>query len=84
MTDTHSSQLHVDDRRAHELYQYFQPDNPAILSRNPSYTAPGSSNQSHGSLCSPNIVLTAIAQLAAMKLGVQRAIIRYLAKPCIY
>lgn len=66
---------HEADRRARELFHYFQPDNPALL--------PASQGTDpHGSTCayaraSPNLVLTALAQLAAVKVGVQRAIIRY-------
>lgn len=61
------------DRRARELYHYFQPDNPALLPpRDARVTFTASTVKS-----SPNLVLTALTQLAAVKLGVQRAIIRY-------
>lgn len=80
MTDLLAHQHHADDHRAHELYHYFQPDNPALLTQ-PSYGSHCSpvvqTIQGDAQKCSPNIVLTAIAQLAAMKLGCQRAIIRY-------
>lgn len=63
------------DRRAGELYHYFQPDNPAMLpARQGAIISTESPSQAKAS---PNLVLTALAQLAATKLGVQRAIIRY-------
>lgn len=66
-----------DDRRARELFHYFQPDNPALLPS--SDRAAGLTDSSSSSKkASPNLVLTALTQLAAIKLGVQRAIIRYI------
>jgi hypothetical protein len=66
---------HEADYRARELFHYFQPDNPALLPDHSPCDTPGaSSNQTKSS---PNLVLTALAQLAAVKVGVQRAIIRY-------
>jgi hypothetical protein len=66
---------HEADHRARELFHYFQPDNPALLPDHSPCDTPGaSSNQKK---TSPNLVLTALAQLAAVKLGVQRAIIRF-------
>lgn len=69
------------DRRARELYHYFQPDNPALLPPSEAHAAPSASTVKS----SPNLVLTALTQLAAVKLGVQRAIIRYRPFPtCTY
>jgi hypothetical protein len=62
---------HDNDRRARELFNYFQPDNPALL---PTCVSKFSLPQIKAS---PNLVLTSLTQLAALKLGVQRAIIRY-------
>ncbi|RAK74650.1 hybrid sensor histidine kinase/response regulator [Aspergillus fijiensis CBS 313.89] len=73
---------HEADRRARELFHYFQPDNPALL--------PASQGTDpHGSTCayaraSPNLVLTALAQLAAVKVGVQRAIISLIDRETLY
>jgi hypothetical protein len=62
---------HENDRRARELFNYFQPDNPALL---PTCDSKFDTTQIKAS---PNLVLTSLTQLAALKLGVQRAIIRY-------
>lgn len=62
---------HDSDRRARELFNYFQPDNPALLPTCAPTSYPSQAK------ASPNLVLTALSQLAAVKLGVQRAIIRY-------
>lgn len=70
------------DRRARELYHYFQPDNPALLPTGQCSTA--KSSASFASKTSPNLVLTALTQLAAIKLGAQRAIIRYVARRRVY
>lgn len=63
------------DLRARELFHYFQPDNPALVPMvqhtNRSCETPTVQKES------PNLVLTALAQLAALKLGVQRCVIRY-------
>ena len=71
LPDNQPQEDHDDDRRARELFNYFQPDNPALL---PTCVP------KYGQLqikASPNLVLTSLTQLAAVKLGVQRAIIRY-------
>lgn len=71
------------DLRARELFHYFQPDNPALIPNGQrdrrTCESPTIEKQS------PNLVLTALAQLAALKLGVQRAVIRYdfFPLPCI-
>lgn len=72
----HHTTTYENDRRARELFHYFQPDNPALLPSGhgtAGLTDPSSSSRK----ASPNLVLTALTQLAAIKLGVQRAIIRY-------
>ncbi|OQD87849.1 hypothetical protein PENANT_c005G02209 [Penicillium antarcticum] len=66
------------DRRARELYHYFQPDNPALLPTDECSTAKSSNK------VSPNLVLTALAQLAAIKLGAQRAIISLIDRETLY
>lgn len=63
------------DLRARELFHYFQPDNPALMPNGQRDTR--SCEPSTVEKQSPNLVLTALAQLAALKLGVQRAVIRY-------
>ena len=63
------------DRRARELFHYFQPDNPALLPTG--HNATVSTQSTPLTKASPNLVLTALAQLAAVKLDVQRAVIRY-------
>ncbi|KAF3401959.1 Hybrid signal transduction histidine kinase J [Penicillium rolfsii] len=68
------------DRRARELYHYFQPDNPALL---PPRDTRGSFSASTVK-SSPNLVLTALTQLAAVKLGVQRAIISLIDRETLY
>lgn len=75
----HHATTYEDDRRARELFHYFQPDNPALLPAGPrdaGLTNPSLSSRK----ASPNLVLTALTQLAAIKLGVQRAIIRYIVR----
>jgi hypothetical protein len=62
------------DLRARELFHYFQPDNPALMPTGPHATR---SCEYPIQKTSPNLVLTALAQLAALKLGVQRTVIRY-------
>lgn len=75
----HHTTKYEDDRRARELFHYFQPDNPALLPAGPRDA--GSTNPpSSPTKASPNLVLTALTQLAAIKLGVQRAIIRYIVR----
>ena len=68
------------DHRARELYHYFQPDNPALLPTG--HCALESIKSPSVVKASPNLVLTALAQLAAVKLQAQRAIIRYLPRCC--
>ncbi|CEJ59820.1 hypothetical protein PMG11_08424 [Penicillium brasilianum] len=68
------------DRRARELYHYFQPDNPALLSPGDAHAIPSASTVKS----SPNLVLTALTQLAAVKLGVQRAIISLIDRETLY
>lgn len=63
------------DLRARELFHYFQPDNPALMPTG--QHANRSCENSTIQKTSPNLVLTALAQLAALKLGVQRTVIRY-------
>jgi hypothetical protein len=63
------------DLRARELFHYFQPDNPALMPSGQRDNRPCESPTAEKQ--SPNLVLTALAQLAALKLGVQRAVIRY-------
>ena len=64
------------DSRARELFHYFQPSNPAMLPM----TGPAASKWKFSPSTvkpeSPNLVLTALAQLAAVKVNAQRAIIR--------
>ena len=64
------------DSRARELFHYFQPDNPAMLPTSQIAAAGSSSLSNTTTRGSPNLVLTALAQLAAVKLQAQRAIIR--------
>jgi hypothetical protein len=71
LSDNQPQEGHEDDRRARELFNYFQPDNPALL---PTFVPKHGQPQIKAS---PNLVLTSLTQLAAVKLGVQRAIIRY-------
>lgn len=70
---------HEDDRRAQELYRYFNPSNPAAQALN-TYPDAGdvqaSWSHSVDEVKSPNTTLTAFAQLAAIKLNAQRAMIR--------
>lgn len=63
------------DLRARELFHYFQPDNPALMPNGQRSNRPCETPTIEKQ--SPNLVLTALAQLAALKLGVQRAVIRY-------
>lgn len=63
------------DLRARELFHYFQPDNPALMPFGQHATR--SCENPTIQKTSPNLVLTALAQLAALKLGVQRSVIRY-------
>ncbi|KAJ5762319.1 CheY-like superfamily [Penicillium nucicola] len=65
------------DRRARELYHYFQPDNPALLPTDQCATRSLDK-------VSPNLVLTALSQLAAIKLGAQRAIISLIDRETLY
>ncbi|KAJ5139686.1 CheY-like superfamily [Penicillium atrosanguineum] len=78
-----AQELRDGDRRARELYHYFQPDNPALL---PSEKSTGRCIDTSKSpaKASPNLVLTALAQLAAMRLGVQRAIISLIDRETLY
>ncbi|KAJ5703244.1 CheY-like superfamily [Penicillium malachiteum] len=71
------------DYRARELFHYFQPANPAMLPAgepegDQDYQQPVSKKKS------PNMVLTALAQLAAVKLQVQRAIISLIDADTLY
>ncbi|KAJ6114783.1 CheY-like superfamily [Penicillium sp. IBT 16267x] len=59
--------------RARELFHYFQPDNPALMPNGQRDS--GARGSPTIAKQSPNLVLTALAQLAALKLGVQRAVI---------
>ncbi|KAL4765001.1 uncharacterized protein BDW70DRAFT_156164 [Aspergillus foveolatus] len=68
---------HEADRRARELFHYFQPNNPALLP----YSHASTFKQVKAS---PNLVLTALAQLAAVKAGVQRAIISLIDRETLY
>ncbi|KAJ5569003.1 CheY-like superfamily [Penicillium hetheringtonii] len=68
------------DRRARELYHYFQPDNPALLPPRDSRATLSTSTVKS----SPNLVLTALTQLVAVKLGVQRAIISLIDRETLY
>lgn len=76
--ESSAQELRDGDRRARELYHYFQPDNPALLPTGKPIGQCTDSSTTLSAKASPNLVLTALAQLAAMKLGVQRAIIRYI------
>ncbi|KXG45518.1 CheY-like superfamily [Penicillium griseofulvum] len=69
------------DLRARELFHYFQPDNPALLPAGPHVT---SSCEYPIQKTSPNLVLTALAQLAALKLGVQRTVISLIDRETLY
>ena len=60
----------VDGRRARELYRYFQPNQPAGPA---AFTL--QHENGHGP-SSPNVTLTAYAQLVALRLNSQRAIVR--------
>jgi hypothetical protein len=57
--------VEADRRRGRELYRYFRPDDWADF-------RPGKS----GRPSSPNLPLTALAQLTALRMNAQRAIIR--------
>jgi len=64
-----------DKQRARELYKYFQPNDPALLSGGWQQT--DITRASPEKLSSPNITLTAYAQYIAIRLNAQRALIRY-------
>ncbi|QQK42996.1 CheY-like superfamily [Penicillium digitatum] len=68
---------HDNARRARELFNYFQPDNPALLPHISKFSQLPYK-------ASPNLVLTSLAQLAALKLGVQRAIISLIGRETLY
>ncbi|KGO75887.1 CheY-like superfamily [Penicillium italicum] len=68
---------HDNALRARELFNYFQPDNPALLPTRISSFGPEIK-------ASPNLVLTSLTQLAALKLGVQRAIISLIGRETLY
>ncbi|KAJ5538332.1 CheY-like superfamily [Penicillium frequentans] len=70
------------DLRARELFHYFQPDNPALMPNGQRDTR--SCEPSTVEKQSPNLVLTALAQLAALKLGVQRAVISLIDRETLY
>ncbi|KAJ5646741.1 CheY-like superfamily [Penicillium lividum] len=70
------------DLRAREMFHYFQPDNPALMptGQHPTRSCEDPITQKS----SPNLVLTALAQLAAMKLGVQRTVISLIDRETLY
>ncbi|KAJ5639483.1 CheY-like superfamily [Penicillium longicatenatum] len=70
------------DLRARELFHYFQPDNPALMPSGQRDNRPCESPTAEKQ--SPNLVLTALAQLAALKLGVQRAVISLIDRETLY
>ncbi|KAK4870065.1 hypothetical protein LT330_005119 [Penicillium expansum] len=72
-----NEESHDNARRARELFNYFQPDNPALL---PCISKFGQLPIK----ASPNLVLTSLTQLAALKLGVQRAIISLIGRETLY
>ncbi|EPS35025.1 hypothetical protein PDE_09990 [Penicillium oxalicum 114-2] len=72
------------DSRARELFHYFQPDNPAMLPTSQIAAAGSSSLSNTTTRGSPNLVLTALAQLAAVKLQAQRAIISLIGRETLY
>ncbi|KAJ5908243.1 CheY-like superfamily [Penicillium taxi] len=65
--------------RARELFHYFQPDNPALVPAQCKVHSKCATVKS-----SPNLVLTALAQLAAIKLGVQRTVISLIDRETLY
>ncbi|KAJ5933329.1 CheY-like superfamily [Penicillium verhagenii] len=72
----------VGDLRAREMFHYFQPDNPALMptGQHPTRSCDYPATQKS----SPNLVLTALAQLAAIKLGVQRTVISLIDRETLY
>ncbi|KAJ5295019.1 hypothetical protein PENANT_c037G00730 [Penicillium antarcticum] len=70
------------DLRARELFHYFQPDNPALMPTG--QHAKRSCENPTIQKSSPNLVLTALAQLAALKLGVQRTVISLIDRETLY
>ncbi|KAJ5466548.1 hypothetical protein N7539_009504 [Penicillium diatomitis] len=72
------------DSRARELFHYFQPDNPAMLPTSQVAACDASSSLAANNKGSPNLVLTALAQLAAVKLQAQRAIISLIGRETLY
>ncbi|KAJ5642820.1 CheY-like superfamily [Penicillium lividum] len=70
------------DLRARELFHYFQPDNPALLPTGHRADRPCEDPTTKKQ--SPNLVLTALAQLAALKLGVQRTVISLIDRETLY
>ncbi|KAL1859108.1 hypothetical protein Plec18170_002223 [Paecilomyces lecythidis] len=79
---------HPDERRVRELYRYFQPSNPAALNEGceiypddlvtEATAAASVLVDAVGDRSSPNATLTSLAQLAALRLNAQRALIRTL------
>ena len=79
MTVAQSAFTKADITREHELYRYFQPPNnpatsPEVASRNLSRFAQNTLSANAAS--SPDTTLTALAQLCALRLNAQRAMIR--------
>ncbi|KAJ5436903.1 CheY-like superfamily [Penicillium cf. griseofulvum] len=70
------------DLRARELFHYFQSDNPALMPVGQHATL--SCEYPTIKKTSPNLVLTALAQLAALKLGVQRTVISLIDRKTLY
>ena len=65
----------VDSIREHELYRYYQPlQSPAEESEEPS--KPEENTLSANAASSPDTTLTSLAQLCAIRLSAQRAMIR--------
>ncbi|KAJ6119389.1 CheY-like superfamily [Penicillium sp. IBT 18751x] len=82
--ESSARELRDGERRARELYHYFQPDNPALLPTEKSNGKCIDTSLKPPGKSSPNLVLTALAQLAAMRLGVQRAIISLIDRETLY
>ncbi|KAJ9226499.1 hypothetical protein DTO169C6_1227 [Paecilomyces variotii] len=84
-TRTTTGDNHPDERRVRELYRYFQPSNPAALNEGceiypddlvtEATAAASVLVDSLGDRSSPNATLTSLAQLAALRLNAQRALI---------
>lgn len=79
MTIAQSASTKVDNTRERELYRYFQPPSspvgsPEVASRNLADFA--QNTLSADAVSSPDTTLTALAQLCALRLNAQRAMIR--------